>query len=116
MAVIRSNEIEPDLGTQGRRGLPLVNAAVGAKSLRVGISTFQPGIRIPLHRHNVEEAIVIIDGEASCRVEEDYYTLHPYDTVHVPAGVKHHFWNASDKPFTFVSIYPANEVKREVLE
>jgi quercetin dioxygenase-like cupin family protein len=116
MAVIRSSEIKVDSNPPGRRGLPLVNASVGAKSLRVGISTFQPGVRIPLHRHNVEEAIVIIDGEASCRVEDEHYTLHPYDTVHVPAGTKHHFWNASDQPFTFVSIYPANEVERHVLE
>ena len=116
MTVIRSREVEADLSTPGRSGLAMVGAAIGAKSLRVGISTFQPGVRIPLHIHDAEEAIVIIDGEASCRVADEYFTLHPYDTVHVPAGTPHHFWNDSQAPFTFVAIYPATEVKRTIVE
>src|SRR3712207_8419482 len=43
---------------------PLVLADRGSTSLTIGLSTFQPGSVIPLHTHNVEEAITILEGEA----------------------------------------------------
>src|SRR4029450_4466895 len=38
-----------------------------------GTTVFEPGTAIPLHTHNVEESVLVLDGEASAAVGEDSF-------------------------------------------
>jgi quercetin dioxygenase-like cupin family protein len=67
----------------------LISAEAGATSLTVLINEVQPDETVPLHTHEVEEVLVVVDG--SCEVTAGRTTLHAErgDAVIVPAGVRH---------------------------
>ncbi len=95
---------------------PLVMADRGSTSLTMGISTFEPGAVIPLHSHNVEEAITILEGEAVAIVDGKEYVVRPYDTTFAPPGIQHHFRNDSDRPMKFLWTYGGAHVTRTYVE
>lgn len=68
----------------------------GAKTIIVGLATFEPGASLPCHIHNVEESVTILKGIAFCDVEGVRTALEPYDTSFIPAGIPHRFVNRSD--------------------
>ena len=73
----------------------LVRTAHGARALVSGTATFQPGAALPLHTHNVEEIVTVLEGEAHCEVDGQVRTLGRYDTTFVRPGVPHRFRNPS---------------------
>ena len=88
----------------------------GSASLTMGISTFQPGSVIPLHSHNVEEAITILEGEAIAIIDGREYPVGAYDTTFVPPGVPHHFRNDSGGQMRFLWVYGGTHVTRTYAE
>src|SRR2546428_495959 len=78
--VLRPAELPTINRAKGVVTQPLVLAERGSRSLTMGISTFQPGAVIPLHTHNVEEAITILEGEAVAIIDGQESRCRPYDT------------------------------------
>src|SRR5215204_4777732 len=89
----------------GVKTQPLVMSDRGSRSLTMGLSTFQPGSVIPLHTHNVEEAITILEGEAVAIIDGQEHRVRPYDTTFVPPGTPHHFRNDSEGVMRFLWTY-----------
>jgi quercetin dioxygenase-like cupin family protein len=116
MPVIRFN----NWASQGRspltRGQRLVTYETGAEQISSGITRFEPGAKIPLHYHNVEEQVTIIEGEAVAIIDGERVELRAYDTTYVPAGTPHHFMNESSAPMAILYIYPAPYVERHLVE
>ena len=73
----------------------LVRQPLGARTLVSGTATFRPGAALPLHTHNVEEIVTVLEGEAECEVDGHKCTLRPYDTTFVRPRVAHCFRNVS---------------------
>jgi quercetin dioxygenase-like cupin family protein len=94
------------------RGQRLVTYETGAERISSGVTRFEPGAKIPLHYHNVEEQVTIIEGEAVAIIDGERLTLRAYDTTYVPAGVPHHFMNESAGPMAILYIYPSPYVER----
>ena len=94
-AILRPAEIEPRARGGGARTIPLVSPGIGARSLLNGITEFDPGAAIPLHFHNCEESVMILDGRAICHIDGKEFELGPNDTTWLPANVPHYFRNAS---------------------
>ena len=71
---------------RGVKTQPLVMSERGSQTLTTGLSTFQSGSIIPLHTHNVEEAITILEGEAIAIIDGQEF---PWSVRHtfVPPGV-----------------------------
>ena len=116
MPIVRFNkwsEPRPDPLLRGQR---LVTKEVGAQNITSGISRFQPGARIPLHYHDIEEQVTIIEGRAVAIIDGQRVELDTYDTTYVPAGVKHHFMNESDAPMAIIYFYPTPTAVRHDLE
>jgi quercetin dioxygenase-like cupin family protein len=85
----------------------------GTVSLSVGTATFAPGRYLPCHRHNCEEVIVILEGDAFVDVAGKRTPMKPYDSSHVPEGVPHRFVNASkSRELTILWIYSIADVDR----
>jgi putative monooxygenase len=72
-----------------------VSAKCGATGLSTGTATFEPGARMPYHKHTFSEAVTILVGGASTTVEGRKYLLRPFDCIHVPAGMAHEVENVS---------------------
>ncbi|HEV8423987.1 MAG TPA: hypothetical protein VGS14_02200 [Actinomycetes bacterium] len=80
--VLRQAEIEPfDRGT-GVRTLPHVGKwnAQGNK-VTTGVTEFPVGAGIPLHTHNVEESVLILEEQATAVIGEASFDLEPGDAT-----------------------------------
>ena len=113
--VLRHTEIEPfDRGT-GVRTLPYVGKwnAEGNK-VTTGITEFPPGAGIPLHTHNVEETVLVLEGEATAQIGDGSYDLDAGDATWAPAGVPHRFANRGTGPMRIYWVYGGREVTRTI--
>lgn len=109
MPILRYDEAEIDESDAGVAARRLVNAAMGSKTITMGISTFEPGAGIFLHTHPCEETVVILAGEAMAEVDGQIVALTTFDSTFVPPLVPHRFWNDSDRPMTICYFYPMTD-------
>jgi putative monooxygenase len=79
----------------GVRTIPLVNARTGSQKTLSGITEFAPGGGVPLHFHNCEETVIVLEGVARAEIDGTEHGVGPHDTVWIPAGIHHRFVNAS---------------------
>src|SRR5262249_10804979 len=93
--ILRPAEIPSHDRGGGARTIPLVTRAVGAISFISGITVFEPGASVPLHRHNCEESIVILEGTAIAEIDGIEHEVATGDTTFMPANIPHRFRNAS---------------------
>ncbi|MBS3979422.1 MAG: cupin domain-containing protein [Rhodobacteraceae bacterium] len=77
--------------------IPLVSSACGSTGLINGITIFPPGGSIPLHWHNCEESVMVIEGRAQVEIDGTLHAMETGDTTWVPANLPHRFINASDE-------------------
>jgi putative monooxygenase len=116
MPIVRFNNWEGPSRAPLTRGQRLVTHETGAQNISSGVTRFEPGAKIPLHYHNIEEQVTIIEGEAVAIIDGERHTLRAYDTTYVPAGVAHHFMNESDGPMAILYVYPGPYVERHFPE
>jgi HTH-type transcriptional regulator, repressor for puuD len=115
--ILRPYEIEPfDRGT-GVKTIPLVGKwnTTGGK-VTTGITVFDPGTAIPLHTHNVEESVTVLEGEATAVVGDDRHDLVAEDTTWVPSGVPHCFINRGRGRMRIYWVYGGRDVTRTICE
>lgn len=79
----------------GARTTPLVTPAVGSTSILNGITAFAPGASIPMHSHNCEESVLVLEGECIAVMDGVEHRLGPQEATFIPADVPHRFINAS---------------------
>lgn len=94
-AILRPSEVTPHDRGGGARTTPLVTRRCGSTSLINGITSFDGGAEIPLHSHNCEESVMVLEGRAIAVVDGVEHELASHDTTWIPAGVPHCFRNAS---------------------
>jgi len=115
--ILRPNEIETfDRGTSVET-IPLVGKwnTTGGK-VTTGITVFEPGTAIPLHTHNVEETVTVLEGEATAVVGDDRHDLVAEDTTWIPSGVPHCFINRGRGRMRIYWVYGSRDVTRTICE
>jgi len=96
----------------GIRTTPLVTKELGAKHLTTGITRFPVGAKVPMHSHNCDEQVTILEGKAEAELDGRRHRLHPYDTTLIPANKPHRFVNVGTTPLAILWIYASSEVTR----
>jgi HTH-type transcriptional repressor of puuD len=81
-----------------------------------GQTQFQAGKGLPLHSHNVEETVLILEGLATAQIGDEYFDLHPGQATWVPAGVPHRFFNKGAGLMRIYWVYGGRYVTRTVTE
>jgi putative monooxygenase len=115
-AVLRPSEITAAERGGGARTIPLVTKRIGSTSILNGITSFEPGAAIPLHSHNCEESVMILEGRAIAEIEGVEHELGPLDTTWLPADVPHRFRNASDtEPMRIFWTYASVDATRTLI-
>ena len=69
----------------------LVSARDGAERLFVGQQWLQPGERVRLHIHPVEEALTFLSGEGEATLGEETVPIGAGVSLYIPAGAVHGF-------------------------
>jgi quercetin dioxygenase-like cupin family protein len=73
----------------------LVTRKLGATGFINGVTEFDPGAGIPLHTHNVEESVVILEGSAIVEIDGVEHAVGAGDATFLPPNIPHRFRNAS---------------------
>lgn len=95
-AVLRPSELPATERGGGARTVPLVTVARGSQKILNGITSFGPGAAIPLHSHNCEESVIVLEGRAMFEIDGVHHELGRYDTTWIPPDVPHRFINPSE--------------------
>lgn len=85
-------------------------------SLAIIREAIAAGDRIPLHTHDVDEAITIISGEAEARLGDERRRVDPGTTIFIPAGTPHGTANIGDVPVDIHAFFPATTIEIAMLE
>jgi len=74
------------------------------------------GDRIPLHTHDVDEAITILDGIADARLGDESRRIGRDAVLFIPAGTPHGTANAGTTPVEILAVFPATSIEIAMLE
>lgn len=91
---------------------PMVGKSDGAQAFSAGVTSFQPGVDVPMHSHNVEEMVIILEGAGECEIDGVVKPVKTWDTTYVPAGVVHCFRNTSAAQMSIMWVYGSTNVTR----
>ncbi|GAA2614633.1 cupin domain-containing protein [Paractinoplanes durhamensis] len=93
---------------------PLITttAAAGENRITSGISVYPVGTGAPLHSHNCDEHVTVLDGYAEVVVEGTVTRLERYDTTYIPSPIPHLFRNVGDEPLRILWVYTSGVVTR----
>ncbi len=87
-----------------RRGAKRKFLARGEGGFHSQYSVFPPGYAVPLHSHDHDEMIVVLEG--SCTLLDDGPTLRAHDSMVLHGGYEYGF-TAGDDGMTFLTIRTA---------
>jgi quercetin dioxygenase-like cupin family protein len=90
-------------------GLPsqhLVARWCGATSIFVGQQWLQPGERVLLHTHPVEEALVFLAGTGEAILGDEWVPVAAETTLYVPPELPHGFRNDGSTPLHVLVVFP----------
>jgi HTH-type transcriptional repressor of puuD len=83
-------------------------------TITTGMTVFPVGTGLPLHTHNVEENVLILEGAARAVLGEQEFDLEPGDATWVPAGTPHRFLNRGDALMRIYWVYGGRDVTRTI--
>ena len=116
MTVVKTNDVPVIDRGGGVTSIPLITAhSDSTAEITTGISTYPRGTGAPLHLHNCDEQVTVLDGVGEVEIDGAVTALRPYDTTYIRAGTAHAFRNTTDAPMTILWIYPTQQVTRTVL-
>ena len=94
----------------------LAREAAGATMFINGVTLFPAGAAIPLHTHNVDESVTLLEGMGQFESEGMVQQVRPWDTVFVPAEVPHRFVNTGRSAMRILWVYGGTRVTRTFVE
>jgi quercetin dioxygenase-like cupin family protein len=124
VSIVRGGEYEPMVGDPddhrpNTRWLALGDpgdADAPRANLAVILERVAAGDRIPLHRHDVDEAIIVIEGHGTYHLDGVEQQVGPGDVVFVPAGATHGTLNDGERELHLHAFFPSSRVRMEMLD
>lgn len=114
--ILRPSEIPARVRGGGAKTIPLVTRRTGAKDFINGITIFEPNAAIPLHSHNCDESVMLLEGHAIAEIDGAQYEVEPGDTTFIPANLPHRFINrSSTEGMKILWIYASVDATRTII-
>lgn len=85
-------------------------------AVTTGLTVFEPSTGVRMHTHNVEESVVVIEGEAVAVIDGEEFCVEAGDTTWIPAGVPHRFANRGAGTLVILWIYGGQDVTRTMCD
>jgi len=86
------------------------------RDLCVILERIAPGERIPLHRHALDEAIVVESGHVELRLGDETRIVTGRSVAFVPAGTAHGARNIGADDVVYTAFFPSTAIEIEYLE
>ncbi|HUA03257.1 MAG TPA: cupin domain-containing protein [Solirubrobacteraceae bacterium] len=113
MPVIKVQTVDQLDRGGGISTIPLVtHRSAGAPKIISGISTYPRGQGAPLHTHNCDEQVTLLEGTGEVEIDGVVTPLVPYDSTYIPADQQHAFRNTGDGPMKILWVYASDHVTR----
>lgn len=113
--IVRPSEEEAVDRGGGASTICLVTPGIGATMFISGITQLEPGAAIPVHVHNCEESVVVLEGTLEADIGDETHVLRPFDTSWMPAAHPHRFRNIGSAPARILWIYASTQATRTIL-
>jgi quercetin dioxygenase-like cupin family protein len=84
----------------------LITARDGAPTFAMRVFEVQPGGYTPLHAHDYEHEIFILDGHGELTEGRRILALEPGSVVFIRPGTPHQFRNPSEEVLRFICLIP----------
>ncbi|HXG21855.1 MAG TPA: cupin domain-containing protein [Methylomirabilota bacterium] len=75
----------------------------GFNTLEMWMQTIAPGAGTPVHRHDCEEAIVVLRGSGQCTIEGVTTNFGPNSTLQIPRNIVHQIVNTGTEDLFIVA-------------
>ena len=111
MGLIRHSERESVEAYPGVERQTIVGRDTGAGALSTSWVTISPGATVRVHRHKVEEAMLVVAGEGLAILGDERMPIKANETLLAPAGVHHGFINTGTEPMIVSGIFPAVDIE-----
>ena len=114
MTVIKAGAVKRLARGGGVETIPLITrqSAAGVNKITSGISSYPAGTGAPLHRHNCDEHVTLLEGVGEVEIAGEVTPLEPPDTTYVQAGIDHAFRNTGSTPMKILWVYSSAYVTR----
>jgi quercetin dioxygenase-like cupin family protein len=87
----------------------LITKDIGAPNFAMRLFEMQPGGNSPLHTHDWEHEVFILEGEGTVVGKEGEKKFKPGDAVFIRPNEKHQFKNTGKKLVKFLCLIPYHE-------
>lgn len=81
----------------------------GAPNFKMRVFEVAPGGHTPLHEHDYEHEIFVLDGAGEVTIEKRVHDLQPGSTALIVPGIQHQFRNPGEEPLRFLCYIPIRE-------
>jgi mannose-6-phosphate isomerase-like protein (cupin superfamily) len=114
MTVIKAGSVARLSRGGGVVTIPLITwqSAEERHKITTGISIYPVGTGNPLHLHNCDEHLTLLEGAGEVEIAGQVTALEPYDTAYLAAGVEHALRNTGDAPMRIMWVYSSAFVTR----
>ena len=106
MPIVRIAEQAAEAWRPGQVVREVVGEAQGSSSVSMQHFEVDPGAVTPLHRHDVDEAIVVLGGELRVRIEDEWFDAQAGDVCVFPAETPHGFVGAGAGISEIMVVFP----------
>ncbi len=114
--VVKIDEVPAHARGDGVESTLLVGNSRCGAPFTSGITRFPAGQKVPMHSHNCDEQVTILEGQADLEVDGELTPVKELDTTYVEAGKPHRFLNTGDGPLTILWVYASTDVTRTFTE
>lgn len=115
MPVVRNKEVAVEKMYPLVERREYIGESMGAAGISMGEITIQPGGEIPLHRHSVEDCILLRQGAGEIHMDGEVVPVEAPMSILIPPGVPHKVMNTGSEPIRIIFGFPAVNPDRELL-
>ena len=112
MKVFPYKDVEAKAADEGASKLQvrwLITKEIGAPNFAMRLFEMEPNGHSPLHSHDWEHEVFILEGEGAVKGEGGEKKFKPGDVVFIPPNEKHQFKNTGKKLVKFLCLVPYHE-------
>ena len=106
MPIVRIGEQAAEAWRPGQVVREVVGEAQGSSSVSMQHFEVEPGAVTPLHRHDVDEVILVLGGALRVRIEDAWFAAEAGDVCVFPADTAHGFVGAGEGVSEIMVVFP----------